>query len=39
MADRDILPGNFKPEHYDLSIFNIQFNDWTYSGQVKYVAP
>ncbi|KAJ9138656.1 Aminopeptidase [Pleurostoma richardsiae] len=35
MADREILPDNFKPSHYDLVITNLNFDDWTYNGTVK----
>jgi hypothetical protein len=35
MADRDILPGNFKPSHYDLALTELEFDNWTYQGNVK----
>ncbi|KAI1325932.1 peptidase family M1 [Xylariaceae sp. FL0255] len=38
MADRDILPGTVKPSHYDLSISSMNFNDWSYQGQVTIDA-
>ncbi|KAK3385542.1 peptidase family M1-domain-containing protein [Podospora didyma] len=34
MADRDILPANFKPVHYDLVIKDLDFKNWAYSGTV-----
>lgn len=34
MADRDILPAAVKPSHYDLSISSMNFDDWSYQGQV-----
>lgn len=34
MTDRDTLPGIFKPSHYDLSISSLNFDDWSYKGQV-----
>ncbi|KAI0014943.1 peptidase family M1 [Xylariomycetidae sp. FL0641] len=34
MADRDVLPTNVKPSHYDLSISSLNFDDWTYQGHV-----
>lgn len=34
MADRDILPANVKPSHYDLAISSLEFKDWTYQGKV-----
>ncbi|KAH6608174.1 aminopeptidase 2 [Trichoderma cornu-damae] len=34
MADRDILPDNFKPTHYVLSLRDLNFEDWTYKGTV-----
>ncbi|EPE07584.1 aminopeptidase 2 [Ophiostoma piceae UAMH 11346] len=33
-TDRDILPGNFKPSHYDLTIQDLDFQKWSYSGVV-----
>ncbi|KAI1171642.1 peptidase family M1-domain-containing protein [Nemania sp. FL0916] len=38
MADRDILPGTVKPSHYDLSISSMNFDDWSYKGQVSINA-
>lgn len=35
MADRDILPDNFKPHHYDLLIAHLDFKEWTFKGVVK----
>ncbi|KAK0624250.1 peptidase family M1-domain-containing protein [Immersiella caudata] len=35
MADRDILPDNFKPVHYDLVIKDLDFKAWTYNGTVR----
>jgi aminopeptidase N len=35
MADRDILPDNFKPAHYDLVIKDLDFKTWTYNGTVR----
>jgi hypothetical protein len=37
MADRDILPSDFKPSHYDLTIKDLNFNDWSYKGLVASV--
>lgn len=34
MADRDILPGYFKPSNYTLSISQLDFKAWTYQGVV-----
>lgn len=34
MADRDILPSDFKPIHYDLAIKDLNFKDWSYKGTV-----
>lgn len=34
MADRDVLPSTVTPSHYDLSISELKFADWSYSGQV-----
>ncbi|ERS96566.1 uncharacterized protein SPSK_01011 [Sporothrix schenckii 1099-18] len=33
-SDRDILPGNFKPSHYDLTITDLDFTEWTFKGTV-----
>ncbi|KAI1269415.1 peptidase family M1 [Xylariaceae sp. FL1019] len=35
MADRDILPANVKPSHYDLTISSLKFDDWSYQGEVS----
>ena len=35
MADRDILPDNFKPVHYDLAIKDLDFEKWIYNGSVR----
>ncbi|KAK1760223.1 mitochondrial aminopeptidase 2 [Echria macrotheca] len=35
MADRDILPDNFKPVHYDLVIRDLDFPTWSYKGTVR----
>lgn len=37
MADRDILPDNFKPSHYDLVIKDLDFGNWSYKGTVTCV--
>ncbi|KAH8885332.1 hypothetical protein GQ53DRAFT_365934 [Thozetella sp. PMI_491] len=34
MADRDILPDNFKPVHYDLVLTDLDFDSWSYKGTV-----
>ncbi|QQK47992.1 Aminopeptidase [Penicillium digitatum] len=34
MADRDLLPDNVKPIHYRVSLFSLDFMDWTYRGTV-----
>ena len=39
MADRDILPDDFKPSHYDLVIRDLDFKTWTYKGTVRLVVP
>lgn len=36
MTDRDILPDNFKPGHYDLVIKDLDFEKWSYTGTVRY---
>ncbi|KAJ4288837.1 hypothetical protein N0V88_007166 [Collariella sp. IMI 366227] len=36
MTDRDILPDNFKPVHYDLTIRDLDFPNWSYKGTVRY---
>ncbi|KAK3400603.1 peptidase family M1-domain-containing protein [Sordaria brevicollis] len=35
MTDRDILPDNFKPTHYDLEIRDLDFSSWSYKGTVR----
>ncbi|KAK4185428.1 putative aminopeptidase [Podospora australis] len=35
MTDRDILPDNFKPVHYDLVITDLDFASWSYKGTVR----
>jgi hypothetical protein len=39
MTDRDVLPDNVKPKHYDLSLRDLEFTNWTYKGTVTYVTP
>lgn len=39
MTDRDILPDNFKPTHYDLEIRDLDFTSWSYKGTVRYASP
>ncbi|KAF5258162.1 hypothetical protein FOXYS1_11281, partial [Fusarium oxysporum] len=34
MTDRDVLPDNVKPKHYDLSLRDLEFTNWTYKGTV-----
>ncbi|EFX06492.1 aminopeptidase 2 [Grosmannia clavigera kw1407] len=34
MADREILPGNFVPSHYQLRITDLDFVQWQYRGTV-----
>lgn len=34
MADREILPDNFRPQHYDLVLTDLNFADWSYKGIV-----
>lgn len=34
MSDREVLPDNVKPEHYALSIKDIEFKNWSYQGTV-----
>lgn len=34
MTDRDILPDNFKPVHYDLVIKDLDLKNWSYKGTV-----
>ena len=38
MADREILPDNFRPQHYDLVLTDLNFAEWTYKGTVMYVV-
>ncbi|KAK4208605.1 putative aminopeptidase [Rhypophila decipiens] len=35
MSDRDILPDDFKPRHYDLVITDLDFAKWSYKGTVR----
>ncbi|KAK4222805.1 putative aminopeptidase [Podospora fimiseda] len=35
MTDRDILPDNFKPLHYDVVIKDLDFKSWSYKGVVR----
>ncbi|KAI8683556.1 Aminopeptidase [Fusarium keratoplasticum] len=34
MTDRDVLPDNVKPKHYNLSLRDLEFTNWTYKGTV-----
>lgn len=34
MEDRDILPDNFKPVHYSLSVKDLDLTNWTFGGVV-----
>ncbi|KID96705.1 Peptidase M1, alanine aminopeptidase/leukotriene A4 hydrolase, partial [Metarhizium majus ARSEF 297] len=34
MADREILPDNLKPVHYNVSLRDLEFKNWTYQGTV-----
>ncbi|CZS77032.1 unnamed protein product [Fusarium graminearum] len=34
MTDRDVLPDNVKPKHYQLSLRDLEFTNWTYKGTV-----
>lgn len=36
MTDRNILPGSFRPGHYDLVLNDLEFSNWTYNGVVTY---
>lgn len=36
MGDRNILPGHFRPSHYDLVLTDLEFKNWTYNGSVTY---
>jgi hypothetical protein len=38
MTDREILPDNVKPIHYNVSLRDLEFKDWTYQGTVTYVS-
>lgn len=38
MADREILPDNVKPIHYNVSLRDLEFKTWTYQGTVTYVV-
>lgn len=33
-TDRDVLPGVFKPSHYDLTITDLDFTNWSFKGRV-----
>ena len=35
MADREILPGHFRPEGYQIVIDSLDFETWTYQGSVR----
>ncbi|KAK0724376.1 peptidase family M1-domain-containing protein [Lasiosphaeris hirsuta] len=35
MVDRDTLPSDFKPAHYDLAIRDLDFPSWAYKGTVR----
>jgi hypothetical protein len=37
MTDRDVLPDYVKPKHYQLSLRDLEFTNWTYKGTVTYV--
>ncbi|KAL7929850.1 peptidase family M1 domain-containing protein [Trichoderma chlorosporum] len=37
MTHRDILPGSLKPSHYSLTISNLDYDTWTYTGLVEIV--
>ncbi|EON96044.1 putative peptidase family m1 protein [Phaeoacremonium minimum UCRPA7] len=39
MADREILPDNFRPQHYDLVLTDLNFAEWTYKGTVIINGP
>ncbi|KAL1311069.1 hypothetical protein AAFC00_001278 [Neodothiora populina] len=34
MSDRDVLPNTLKPINYNLSLFDLEFESWTYQGKV-----
>lgn len=38
MGDRNILPGHFKAENYDIVLTNLDFEKWTYHGSVTYAS-
>lgn len=35
MTDREVLPDNIKPTHYNVSLKDLEWNDWTYKGTVS----
>lgn len=39
MTDREVLPDNVKPTHYDLTLTELEFKTWTYKGTVVCVPP
>ncbi|OAQ69696.1 aminopeptidase 2 [Pochonia chlamydosporia 170] len=38
MSDREILPDNVKPSHYNVSLRDLEFKNWTYQGTVTIDA-
>ncbi|KAF7561600.1 hypothetical protein G7046_g2545 [Stylonectria norvegica] len=38
MDDRDVLPDNVKPSHYNLSLRDLEFKTWTFKGTVTVDA-
>lgn len=34
MTDREVLPDNVKPNHYVVSLRDLEFKNWTYKGTV-----
>lgn len=36
MGDRNVLPDDFKPGHYDLVLTDLDFKNWAYNGSVTY---
>lgn len=36
MADRNVLPDQFKPVNYDLVLKDLDFEKWSYNGSVTY---
>jgi aminopeptidase N len=38
MTDREVLPDNVKPTHYNLSLRDLEFETWTYKGTVTIDA-